>query len=142
MTFTSTPSFSSLLTIKGNDKRKMRDSNPRYPEEGIPDFESSAFGHSANLPKLSGAKVILFLHPTKYLLVFLTKLMFLADDAADADFESVNISIPTAASIYLPRWLPWHLSQLPPRPVDTLGLPRRRRQRHQADWWKPCQAPP
>ena len=28
----------------------MRDSNPRYPEEGIPDFESSAFGHSANLP--------------------------------------------------------------------------------------------
>lgn len=31
-------------------KRKMRDSNPRYPEEGIPDFESSAFGHSANLP--------------------------------------------------------------------------------------------
>ena len=30
--------------------RKMRDSNPRYPEEGIPDFESSAFGHSANLP--------------------------------------------------------------------------------------------
>ena len=30
----------------------MRDSNPRYPEEGIPDFESSAFGHSANLPKM------------------------------------------------------------------------------------------
>ena len=30
--------------------RKMRDSNPRYPEKGIPDFESSAFGHSANLP--------------------------------------------------------------------------------------------
>ena len=30
--------------------RKMRDSNPRYPERGIPDFESSAFGHSANLP--------------------------------------------------------------------------------------------
>ena len=28
----------------------MRDSNPRYPERGIPDFESSAFGHSANLP--------------------------------------------------------------------------------------------
>ena len=30
--------------------RKMRDSNPRYQENGIPDFESSAFGHSANLP--------------------------------------------------------------------------------------------
>ena len=30
--------------------RKMRDSNPRYPVRGIPDFESSAFGHSANLP--------------------------------------------------------------------------------------------
>ena len=28
----------------------MRDSNPRYPVRGIPDFESSAFGHSANLP--------------------------------------------------------------------------------------------
>jgi hypothetical protein len=38
--------------------RKMRDSNPRYPKEGIPDFESSAFGHSANLPSsLSDAKV-------------------------------------------------------------------------------------
>ena len=31
-------------------QRKMRDSNPRYPVRGIPDFESSAFGHSANLP--------------------------------------------------------------------------------------------
>ena len=31
-------------------QRKMRDSNPRYPVMGIPDFESSAFGHSANLP--------------------------------------------------------------------------------------------
>ena len=31
--------------------RKVRDSNPRYHETGIPDFESSAFGHSANLPK-------------------------------------------------------------------------------------------
>ena len=29
----------------------MRDSNPRYPGRGIPDFESSAFDHSANLPK-------------------------------------------------------------------------------------------
>lgn len=32
-------------------KRKVRDSNPRYHVMGIPDFESSAFGHSANLPK-------------------------------------------------------------------------------------------
>ena len=38
-----TGSFSPVL-------RKMRDSNPRYPEKGIPDFESSAFDHSANLP--------------------------------------------------------------------------------------------
>lgn len=30
--------------------RKVRDSNPRYHVMGIPDFESSAFGHSANLP--------------------------------------------------------------------------------------------
>ena len=53
--------------------RKMRDSNPRYPEEGIPDFESSAFGHSANLPFiLSDAKVIHFLHLTKYCCYFLT----------------------------------------------------------------------
>ena len=35
--------------------RKMRDSNPRYPKEGIPDFESSAFGHSANLPGVFAA---------------------------------------------------------------------------------------
>ena len=56
--------------------RKMRDSNPRYPKEGIPDFESSAFGHSANLPRLilSDAKVLLFLHPTKYSVYFLTNL--------------------------------------------------------------------
>ena len=53
--------------------RKMRDSNPRYPEEGIPDFESSAFGHSANLPFiLSDAKVIHFSHLTKYCCYFLT----------------------------------------------------------------------
>ncbi len=30
--------------------RKVRDSNPRYAVKRIPDFESSAFGHSANLP--------------------------------------------------------------------------------------------
>lgn len=33
--------------------RKVRDSNPRYHVMGIPDFESSAFDHSANLPKLT-----------------------------------------------------------------------------------------
>ena len=33
-------------------ERKMRDSNPRYAVKRIPDFESSAFGHSANLPYL------------------------------------------------------------------------------------------
>ena len=32
--------------------RKVRDSNPRYHVMGIPDFESSAFGHSANLPNM------------------------------------------------------------------------------------------
>ena len=57
--------------------RKMRDSNPRYPKKGIPDFESSAFGHSANLPSsLSDAKVRLFLHLTKYRRFFLIKLYF------------------------------------------------------------------
>ncbi len=35
----------SLITII------VRDSNPRYHVMGIPDFESSAFGHSANLPR-------------------------------------------------------------------------------------------
>ena len=57
----------------------MRDSNPRYPKEGIPDFESSAFGHSANLPCLkclNDAKIVLFLVLTKYLVFFLTILMF------------------------------------------------------------------
>ena len=43
----------------------MRDSNPRYPEKGIPDFESSAFGHSANLP-LANAKVAIILETTKH----------------------------------------------------------------------------
>ena len=57
----------------------MRDSNPRYPEEGIPDFESSAFGHSANLPLSDvvlndDAKVLIFDEPTKYWTIFLTKL--------------------------------------------------------------------
>ena len=44
--------------------RKMRDSNPRYPEKGIPDFESSAFGHSANLP-FTAAKVAIISETTK-----------------------------------------------------------------------------
>ena len=43
--------------------RKMRDSNPRYPEKGIPDFESSAFGHAANLP--------LLLHCAKVIIIFI-----------------------------------------------------------------------
>ena len=38
--------YSSIIELL----RKVRDSNPRYHETGIPDFESSAFGHSANLP--------------------------------------------------------------------------------------------
>ena len=37
---------------------------PPIPAMGIPDFESSAFGHSANLP-FAGAKVILFVDSTK-----------------------------------------------------------------------------
>ena len=40
--------INSLLSL-----RKMRDSNPRYPKKGIPDFESGAFVHSANLPHRS-----------------------------------------------------------------------------------------
>ena len=54
--------FSQVFTEKRSSKkeklcfsflfmRKMRDSNPRYHKTGIPDFESSAFDHSANLPK-------------------------------------------------------------------------------------------
>ena len=39
-----------ILLISLTKWRRMRDSNPRYPEKGIPDFESSAFGHSANPP--------------------------------------------------------------------------------------------
>ena len=52
----------------------MRDSTPRYPEKGIPDFESSAFGHSANLPFLykTNAKVILFSYSTKKMNIFNT----------------------------------------------------------------------
>ena len=51
--------------------RKMRDSNPRYPEEGIPDFESSAFGHSANLPfYLVRCKSNTFFASDKILLLF------------------------------------------------------------------------
>ena len=52
----------------------MRDSNPRYPEKGIPDFESSAFGHSANLP-FSDAKVAIILETAK---LFMTLIVLYA----------------------------------------------------------------
>ena len=82
--------------------RKMRDSNPRYPKEGIPDFESSAFGHSANLPSsLSDAKVRLFLHLTKYRRFFLIKLYFHLRQYPTM-FEG----------ICLLRWLLWLLNLL------------------------------
>ena len=55
--------------------RKMRDSNPRYPEKGIPDFESSAFGHSANLP-FTAAKVAIISETTK---LFQTLLLSVQD---------------------------------------------------------------
>ena len=35
---------------------------PPIPERGIPDFESSAFDHSANLPLFACAKVIINLY--------------------------------------------------------------------------------
>ena len=42
---------------------------PPIPERGIPDFESSAFGHSANLPFLlfafANAKVVQIFESTK-----------------------------------------------------------------------------
>lgn len=38
--------------------RKVRDSNPRYHVMGIPDFESSAFGHSANFPFMHAKLII------------------------------------------------------------------------------------
>ena len=99
--------------------RKMRDSNPRYPKEGIPDFESSAFGHSANLPSsLSDAKVRLFLHLTKYRRFFLIKLYFHLHQ------------YPTmSAGICLLRWQPWLLNLLQRFPDGKLDLQRRRPQR-------------
>ena len=40
---------------------------PPIPERGIPDFESSAIVHSANLPCLiAGAKVVTFFVPAKF----------------------------------------------------------------------------
>ena len=55
----------------------MRDSNPRYPKKGIPDFESSAFGHSANLPVVSksNAKIVFLVVMAKYSGYFLTLLI-------------------------------------------------------------------
>ena len=38
---------------------------PPIPERGIPDFESSAFGHSANLPNFTIAKLLLILDMAK-----------------------------------------------------------------------------
>ena len=46
--------YSSIIELL----RKVRDSNPRYHETGIPDFESSAFGHSANLPFMHAKLII------------------------------------------------------------------------------------
>ena len=102
--------------------RKMRDSNPRYPKEGIPDFESSAFGHSANLPSsLSDAKVRLFLHLTKYRRFFLIKLYFHLRQYAT-----------TFEGICLLRWQPWLRNLLQRFPDGKLDQQRRRPQRCQA----------
>ena len=102
--------------------RKMRDSNPRYPKEGIPDFESSAFGHSANLPSsLSDAKVRLFLHLTKYRRFFLIKLYFHLRQYATM-----------FAGICLLRWQPWLQNLLQRFPDGKLDLQRHRLQRCQA----------
>ena len=99
--------------------RKMRDSNPRYPKEGIPDFESSAFGHSANLPSsLSDAKVRLFLHLTKYRRFFLIKLYFHLRQYPTM-FEG----------ICLLRWLPWLQNQPLRFPGGKQGRQRRPPQR-------------
>ena len=49
--------------------RKVRDSNPRYHEMGIPDFESSAFGHSANLPKTGINKLPIFIIATAKVII-------------------------------------------------------------------------
>ena len=102
--------------------RKMRDSNPRYPKEGIPDFESSAFGHSANLPSsLSDAKVRLFLHLTKYRRFFLIKLYFHLRQYPTM-FEG----------ICLLRWQLWLQNLLQRFPDGKLGRQRHRLQRCQA----------
>ena len=47
------PSSDFLLDLKAEEEGFK----PPIPERGIPDFESSAFDHSANFP-FSGAKVI------------------------------------------------------------------------------------
>ena len=42
---------------------------PPIPERGIPDFESSAFGHSANLPfPFADAKVVQIFESTKFII--------------------------------------------------------------------------
>lgn len=99
--------------------RKMRDSNPRYPKEGIPDFESSAFGHSANLPSsLSDAKVRLFLHLTKYRRFFFNLIIL-----SPAQYPTMS------AGICLLRWLLWLLNLLQRFPDGKLGRQRHRLQR-------------
>ena len=54
---------------------------PPIPERGIPDFESSAIVHSANLPLFCNAKVAYFFFSTKFspgfFLSFIFPVMFL-----------------------------------------------------------------
>lgn len=57
--------YSSIIELL----RKVRDSNPRYHVMGIPDFESSAFGHSANLPKTGINKLPIFIIATAKVII-------------------------------------------------------------------------
>lgn len=74
----------------------MRDSNPRYQKSGIPDFESSAFDHSANLPLLFAKLIILFRlrkNIFRYLLVLCTynrHISVIKNTSAKEMFAEVN----------------------------------------------------
>ena len=60
--------FGSLLVLIAESEAPFAEGEgfkPPIPERGIPDFESSAIDHSANLPLKSVAKVIQISHSTK-----------------------------------------------------------------------------
>lgn len=72
---------------------------PPIPERGIPDFESSAFGHSANLPCMlskDSAKVIFILNKCNY---------------SKDNLFNFSLSIP-ASDFFIPRLMVHVLSNV------------------------------